>query len=239
VSGESNTNDSAKSDARLARLVRALPGLNVGDAVARLGGSIVYYKELLEDLCNSLEVALSSLRPLIQSGGIKEALIRLHGLRGMSANLGAVSLIQVFEKMEQALSTSSERQYETLITRMEQTIQQNITIIDAFLHSEEPSPVDAPPPDGANEDLLAEKMKYLARLLDQKRLDAIDAFKQLSPLMHHWHTHPEFHNLASAMGRLDYADARKALTALADSMKIALKLKKKRGRSIKKQGESP
>jgi HPt (histidine-containing phosphotransfer) domain-containing protein len=239
VSGESNTNDPAESDARLARLVKALPGFKVGDAVARLNGSIVFYKELLEDLCNSLEVALSALRPLIQNGGIKEALIRLHGLRGMSANLGAASLIQVFEKMELALSTSSERQYEALITRMEQTIQQNIAIIDTFLHSEAPSPADAPPPDGANEDLLAERMKYLARLLDQKRLDAIDAFKQLKPLMHHRRTHPEFHNLASAMGRLDYADARKALTALADSMKIALKLKKKRGRSIKKEGESP
>ena len=229
MSGESNKNGSARKDGQLAHIVNALPGFKVADALARLNGSFIDYKELLEDLCNSLSAALSSLRPLIQSGGIKEALIRLHGLRGMSANLGATSLVQVFEKMEQALSTSSEREYETLITHMEQTIQQDITIIDAFLQSEAPPPVDASPPDGADTDLLEETMINLERLLDQKRLDAVDAFKQLKLLMHYRPPHPEFKNLAAAMGRLDYTEARKALTALADSMNIGPKLKKNQG----------
>ena len=220
MSGESKKCGSAVRDPQLARLVKALPGFDVAEALARLNDNIACYQELLADLCGYLDAALSALRPLIRSGKIEEALIRLHGLKGMCGNLGATELRQVFEKMETALSTSQENQYETLITRMEQTIQQSLTAIGAVLKAEAAPSLAPPPSEAASDDLVAETMNLLACLLDQKRLDAVDAFKKLEHLLIHQPPHPAFISLAAAMRRLDYDEARKALTVLAASTNI-------------------
>jgi len=207
---------------QLARLVKALPGFNVVEALTRLNNNIACFRELLGDLCTDLDAALSAMRPLIRSGEIKEALIRLHGLKGMCANLGATALKQVFEKMEEVLSTSQESRYESQMTRMEQTIQQNLADVGAVLQTEAPPSLEPPPPGAASEDLLAETMKLLAGLLDQKRLDAVDVFKRLESFLNPHSSRPEFGKLATAMRRLDYEGARKALTVLAASTNIVL-----------------
>jgi two-component system, sensor histidine kinase and response regulator len=220
---ESNTYDSnAENDAKWTWLSEALPGFDVADALDRLGGNITCYKELLADLRKSLVEALSALRPLIQGGGIEEASIRLHGLKGICGNLGATALSQLFQSTEQSLATSREEQYEMLITRMEQAIHRHLATIGTFVEVETPPYSDPLPPEAANEDLLIETMHLLACLLDQGRLDAADSYKRLKSLLHHRRPHPEFNNLAAAMGCLDYANARKALTALAASMNIII-----------------
>lgn len=220
--GESNTYDSADRGAQLIRLTKALPGFDVAEALARLDGNIAIFKELLPDFYKSLVAAQSELRPLIQDGGTEEALIRVHGLKGVSGNLGATALSQAFQNLERALANSRDDEYEMLITQMEQTIHLNIAVIGAYLDAEPPPCSDPPPPEAGNADLLIETMRILASLLDQGRLDATDCFKRLKNLLHHQQSHPEFNNLVAAMGRLDYADARRALTALADSMNVVL-----------------
>jgi two-component system, sensor histidine kinase and response regulator len=222
VSGESRTYDSVDSGAQLIRLAKALPEFDVAGALARLGGNIAIFNELLPSFHKNLVAAVSELRQLIRDGGTDEALIRLHGLKGVSWNLGATALSRVFQNMEQALATSREDQYEMLINRMEQTIHRNLAVIGAFLDAETLPDSGLPPPEAENADLLIETMKLLASLLDQGRLDAADCFMRLKSLLHHRHPSLEFNNLAAAMGCLDYANARKALTALAASMHIVL-----------------
>jgi HPt (histidine-containing phosphotransfer) domain-containing protein len=222
VAEESNTFHPAKRGTQLAKTVKALPGFKVADAVARLNGDIAYYKELLADLCDSLLAALSELQPMIRDGESEEALIRIHGLKGMTGNLGAAALNRAFEKMEQALSNPREHQYESLIIHMERTIQQNLSLIGAFLQSETTHTADSQVPDRIDKDKLAESMRILADLLDQSRLDAIDAFNALRPMLHRQHGHPEITRLAESMRCLDYDSARKALTAVAESIHIDL-----------------
>ena len=191
-------------------------------ALSRLGGNIALYKELLSELGDSLDGALSALRTLIQDGKNKEALIRLHGLKGVSGNLGAVSLNQASQNLEQALATSRQKQYETLITRLEQAIRVNLATINTFLAAEAPPSSDPPPPDTTSEDILTETLHLLDRLLKDGRLDAVDIFARLKRLMRHRPPHSEFNKLTEAMGRLDYANALEALTALAASLNIVL-----------------
>lgn len=222
LSNESKTYDAALSDARLARIVQALPGFEVTEALARLSNNVACYRELLADLCKSLDETLTALKPLILGGGIKEALIHLHGLKGMSGNLGATSLCQVFQKLERALSTSQEEEYEILITRMEQTIHRNLAVINAFIQTETAAISDPPGPDIATKELVIETISLLARRLEEGRLDAVDVFKRLKHLLHHRHSHPEFKKLAAAIECLDYANARKSLAAVAVSINMAL-----------------
>jgi hypothetical protein len=55
LSNESKTYDTALSDARLTRIVQALPGFEVTEALDRLSNNVACYGELLADLRNSLE----------------------------------------------------------------------------------------------------------------------------------------------------------------------------------------
>jgi two-component system sensor histidine kinase/response regulator len=207
---------------RTLQLVKSLPGFHVAEALARLNNDTNCYKELLADLCDNLDDALAVLRPLIRQGAIKDAMVRLHGLKGMSGNLGAAALSQAFEKMEHALSTSQEKRYEMLVNHMEQAIQQCLATIGAFLEAEGSPAVDPGPIDDTSEEHLAETLYLLASLLSQKRLDAVDTFKKLEKLQSHLPPHPEFSNLAAAIRRLDFPSAHKSLTVLAASMNIIL-----------------
>jgi CheY-like chemotaxis protein len=212
----------AGSSLHLAQLVDALPGFDVVEALVRLEGNSRFFKELLMELRKNLIAARSELRPLIHGGRLQEALIRLHGLKGVAANLEAVSLRQVFQNLELALATSRQEEYEPLITRMELTIDQNLTNMGAILEAETDTGAEAPSTGAADKDLLVETMRHLVWLLDQGRLDAVDSFERLKGLLRHQRTHPEFNNLAESMGCLDYANARRALIALAASMDIVL-----------------
>jgi two-component system, sensor histidine kinase and response regulator len=207
---------------RLAQLAKALPGFDVAEALTRLEGNLQFYKEMLVDLSKNLVAARSEMRPLICDGGLQSALIRLHGLKGVCANLDATALHHAFQNLEFALATSKQIQYDRLISRMEQTIDENLTAIGAFLEADADNGADTPPPDAVNQDLLVETMRQLIRLLDQRRLDAIDSIEQLKEMLGHRNSHPEFNNLSAAMRRLDYASARKALIALAASANINL-----------------
>jgi HPt (histidine-containing phosphotransfer) domain-containing protein len=162
------------------------------------------------------------LRPLIYSGSIEEALVRLHGLKGVCSNLGAIALQQAFQNMEQILATSQEKQYETPIAHLEQTIDQHITTIDTLPEANKNRDSAALSPETVDEDILIETMRRLARLLDQGRLDATDSFERLKVLLHNGRAHQEFKSLAKAIDCLDYANARKALITLAASMNIVL-----------------
>jgi two-component system sensor histidine kinase/response regulator len=216
----------AESGGDTARLAKALPGFDVAETVARLGGNIKFYKELLMDFRDNLVAARSALRPLINSGDIEEALIRLHGLKGVCSNLGVIALQQAFQNLEYALATSQAKQYETPIAHIEQTIDQHITTIGNILGADADrdsnSNSDALSPEAADKDLLTETMRRLSYLLDQGRLDATDSFERLKALLHHSGFHREFKSLATAMGCLDYANARKALITLATAMNIVL-----------------
>jgi two-component system, sensor histidine kinase and response regulator len=213
---------SAESDLHLMQLADALPGFDVTEALTRLEGNFQFFKELLKDLRKNLMDARSKMRSLIRDGALDEALIRLHGLKGVCANLEAIALRRIFQNLELALATSQQEQYEPLTTRMEQTIDQNLTNISTILEAETDTAADSPSTDTANRDLLVKTLEHLVWLLDQRRLDAVDSFEQLKGLLPLQRRHPEFIDLAGFIGRLDYANARKALIALAASMEIAL-----------------
>jgi len=216
------TGPSRENDAQAELLSKGLPGFEVAEALRRVGGNIVLYKELLLDFRKNIAEALPVLGPLILGTQKEEALRCLHALKGISGNLGARTLNRIFQKAEQALAASQEKKYHLLIKQMEEIMNRDVAAIDALIAAE---PLNCTSPaslDSADKANLVEAMSDLAALLEQGRLDAGRSFEQLKLLLRHERPNSEFVNLAEAMGRLDYVTARKALITLAAAMNINL-----------------
>jgi two-component system sensor histidine kinase/response regulator len=212
---------SGKHDAQLELLTKGLPGFEVAEALRRVGGNTVLFKELLADFRRNIAEALPALRPLILGNKTEEALRCLHALKGISGNLGARSLNRIFQKTEHAVAASQGKKFGQLIQQMEETIKRELSAIDALIAAE-PSSYTSPGTWGpVDKGQLVEAMGHLAVLLEQGRLDAGRSFEQLKLLLRE-HSNSEFEILAEAMARLDYTTARKALITLAAAMNVDL-----------------
>ncbi len=213
---------SKRDRSQLELLSDALPGFEVAEALKRVSGNIALYKELLLDFRKNLSEALPDLRPLILGNQTDAAIRCLHGLKGISGNMGARQMNLIFQNLEHAVAASQKNKYDQLIKQMEETMNRDLAAIDALMDAHPAAYAWAPTADSAGKLQLVEAMRQLAALLEEGRLDAGRNFEQLKSLLRHQRPEGDFKALSEAMGRLDYINARKELVALAASMNIIL-----------------
>jgi len=207
---------------QLEMLSHRLPGFEVGEALKRLSGNIPLYKELLLDFRKSMSDALPGLRSMLLGNQTEAALRCLHGLKGISGNIGALQMNRILQKLELAVAASRKNKYDLLIKQLEAAMNRDMAAIDALLDAEPAGYSRASTAEYADKAQLIEAMSRLASLLQEGRLDAGRKFEQLRAMLRHRRSADEYKALAESMGRLDYINARKELIALAASMNIVL-----------------
>ena len=210
---------------QIAAMAKALPGFDVDQAMRRLNGNVSFYKELLADLRHNLDETRPALQRLLREGRIDDARHPLHGLKGVSGNLGALTLNRACQDLEKILGNWDEKDMiQSRVDALDKAMHSAAGCIDAFL-ARDPSGGTGLPPGAAHPETkskLAETMRRLSALLDQGRLDATDCFGTLKGQLTHERQTSEFKTLAEAMRRLDYIDARAALVSLAAALNVDL-----------------
>ena len=76
------------------------PGLNTESALARLMGNKSLYLKILERFRTDYPQFDIQISQLVQDGNLAEAALRLHGMKGVSGNLGAELLYEICQDME-------------------------------------------------------------------------------------------------------------------------------------------
>ena len=95
-----------KDDAgAIVELPESLPGVQVSVGVARLGGNVGLYLDLLKGLCADYADTAGRLRNMLGAGDSEGARQLAHKLRGIANNLGASELGTCAEAIERALKT--------------------------------------------------------------------------------------------------------------------------------------
>jgi CheY-like chemotaxis protein len=84
-------------------LPEALPGVQIGTGLARLGGNVGLYLDLLKGLCADYADCAGRLRDRLGAGDPEGARQLAHKLRGIANNLGAVELGTCAETIEISL----------------------------------------------------------------------------------------------------------------------------------------
>ena len=88
---------------------RELPGLNVGEAVQRVGGNVEGYHSLLVKFRSGNLDVIDRLRAGLEAGGREECLRTAHSLKGVSGNLGAMRLHEAAAVLDAALRRDAAR----------------------------------------------------------------------------------------------------------------------------------
>jgi len=80
----------------------ALPGLNIGNAMERFGGSWNLYTDILKDFLEHQKGFVSDFRDIIEKKDFKEAMTKAHSLKGAAGNVSAADLETAAKALEDA-----------------------------------------------------------------------------------------------------------------------------------------
>jgi HPt (histidine-containing phosphotransfer) domain-containing protein len=93
----------------------AIPGLDVGEGLAHIGGSRADYYRVLRQFCANLDEGLAAIKADLEKSDWKEYGIRLHAYKGVFAIMGQKQLSEWAGKLEFAGKELSEKGAATII----------------------------------------------------------------------------------------------------------------------------
>jgi HPt (histidine-containing phosphotransfer) domain-containing protein len=101
-----------------------LPGIDVSEALHRIGGDQDLYLELLQDFCESNLDVETQLAKLLDSGDMPAACRLAHTIKGTAGNLSAVSIQSAATELEKGLKDDDLDRLPELISNFMEAMKQ-------------------------------------------------------------------------------------------------------------------
>ncbi|MDM8548830.1 PAS domain-containing protein [Desulfobacterales bacterium HSG2] len=124
---EPETEKSAVSSEQEQILPNSLPGLNILEAVERLGGAWKLYKDLFLFFCKDKKNFGREFRELIKKEDFETALINAHALKGSAATISATELAMAAKALEEICNTKNRDGILELLGPVEDSLARVIT----------------------------------------------------------------------------------------------------------------
>lgn len=194
--------------------------LAVEPALRRVAGNAGLYRRLLQQYAAEQAKTPAQIRTLLDNGQHREALLLAHTLKGVSGNIGAVSLQNLAASLEQALEeTQRTAECERLLFCIERELAALITAIAAYLEQEEQvaaAVISAPalPSAWQPASLGSERIAQLQTLLLDDDSEAVTYFEQHRADLAAVLAQDTIAALATALGRYDFATALQQLASI-------------------------
>ncbi|MDM8524764.1 response regulator [Desulfococcaceae bacterium HSG8] len=99
-----------------------LPGLDIAEGLERLGGSRELYADILKDFCESQEGLIPELRNSIEKKDFRNAMHKVHALKGAAGNVSATRLRNAAKALEDACTHENEQQMEESLANVEESL---------------------------------------------------------------------------------------------------------------------
>ena len=159
-----------------------VPGLDLGTALARMAGMRSLYVRTARDFCRILDTIVAELQQCIACGDRKQALMRLHTLKGNAGTLGASALAELAGTLERLCKTDAGMAQcaadlsgltDVIAGTQAQLEQAMLLLAPAALPAQDGAPVEV------NMALAASTLHQLKALTYAADLDALQCFAQL------------------------------------------------------------
>ncbi|QTN27335.1 response regulator [Rhodoferax sp. AJA081-3] len=201
-----------------------LPGVELGPALERLRGDVRQYHKLMLRFAQAHAQTPATLASQLQAGDYAEAQRLAHTLKGLAANLGAATLRQAAQALEQALERPDTAPLAQLQGQVQDALDPLLEAVQAEL-TRSAADTSAAPPDQAppfNPALLHQQLQALARLLARDDANAGPLAETISSTLasHPWAQ--DFSAVSGPILRYDFDAALVALQALALAWGVAL-----------------
>jgi hypothetical protein len=181
------------------RLV-ALPGLDLGLAMERLGGDATMLCRLLRRLADGSEAVVADLRQHLDQGQTREAAARLHQLKGGAGNLGLALMAELSDALEAAVLNGHSDRVPSLLAELDRQLTAFRTAVQVSLTTEGLAETPIVP-------MRWEQIEQLMSLLRDGNLEAVDLYEQIAPALTVALGEERGNALANAMERLDLVQA--------------------------------
>ncbi len=118
LSGRSDDHDEAKQPPK------ELPGLDLAEGLARVGGSHELYLDILNEYCDYYRGVVPEFAQLFDQSDFEAARKKAHSLKGAAGNISAVELKLAAETLETACLESDPTQVRTCLKDVEEALKQ-------------------------------------------------------------------------------------------------------------------
>ncbi len=183
----------------------AIPGLDLRQALQRLGGDEAMLWRLLRQLANENETVVPELRRLIAQGQPREAAARLHTLIGGTGNLELAPLARLSSAAEAAILDGDMDRLSTHLDGLER----HLLDFRRAVH-ELPSADEAK--NGPSAPVEQEQLDRLKSLLHDGNLEAVELYERIAPAFKAMLGEERAHTLMLAMERFEFPRVLQVLT---------------------------
>jgi signal transduction histidine kinase/DNA-binding response OmpR family regulator/HPt (histidine-containing phosphotransfer) domain-containing protein len=172
--GEIEMNDSAATESNT---LPDLPGIDIPLGLSHVGYNKPFYFQLLERFRNSQRSAMAEFRRECGTDQHLEARRRIHSMRGVAANIGAVALQEAAGVLEMHLKNTGIYDLSNpVLAQYAQTLEQTLVIVLDGLDQYHARTAVAEGDGTASKDAALAALKELRGLLQEDRADAVYYF---------------------------------------------------------------
>jgi signal transduction histidine kinase/CheY-like chemotaxis protein/HPt (histidine-containing phosphotransfer) domain-containing protein len=204
----------APAEADRQGLPDALPGLDVAQGLARIGGNHVLYVKLLSDLVRDHAAAVAEIEGLMAAGDWDGARRAAHTLKGIAATLGLVWVARAAAAVEELVEGRQERRLPAALERLEREMGPALASVRSLAGEDKVAAL----PSVASRPLSVDRKhatEILARLdleLSQHNLRAAQTVETLRVLLPA--SHAAIGDIDAAVRHLDFDRAREVLAGV-------------------------
>ena len=197
----------------------AIPGIDVSEGLARVGGNTDLYRRLLAKFHSSQGMVVEEIHSAYRQQEIALAAHWAHSLVGVAGNIGALPVSKAARNLELALKANQTEQIEALLQRLDATLQPIMRAIAELPHSPaEPETTGAPTaPDVA---VLQPLFRQLRALLSESDTRARKCVETIRPQLQGTLHLALLDTIAEAVGSYDFEQALNRLPELEQALQI-------------------
>jgi two-component system sensor histidine kinase/response regulator len=186
----------------------ALAGLDTTMAMRYFGDRVDVYRRVLRQFVAQYDPSLSRLALQPGAAGTADALRQVHSIKAAAATIGAVRLPQLAERLEQALTGSTDQ---ADLAAAAQAVQDELQLLVTAIRSDTREDAPLPVPTGVA--LTCDALDRLEQLLESADYHALAAFREIHTALQQQHG-IAVQDIAAAMREFDYGAALVALRRL-------------------------
>jgi CheY-like chemotaxis protein len=207
-------------------LPESLPGIDIPDALKRLGGNRKLLGELLCDFVRDYGGVVGQFRDSLDREDFLSARRMAHTLRGIAGNLSAADIAAAAREVEEAIESGDGVGLSVAMGRLDNSVTRVVESLTPLYQQVASGPRPRGPaehpPTSADLAGLATLLVELDHLLKKNSLTAKKCFAQLQEELTLGDFQVSLAEVEACLARLDFKQARRHLAALAHSLGVTL-----------------
>lgn len=200
-------------------LLLELPGVDLREALRRVGGNAKLLEKLLLRFSQTQAEAITRIKAALEANDANTAVREAHTLKGLSGNIGATTLFKKAQEIEHMIAREEFEHLDAMLMVIESELSSLISTISQALETKNESPLASRKKGVVDKRALFEKLETLKILLVQLDSEASEVIEEVMPLLGDLGYESEAEELFKKVNNFDFEAASAHLEMLMKRLK--------------------